>query len=303
MGKMKKPDEILIIIGAMKSGTTSLFNYLAQHPQIAPSRLKEPGFYAADELWLKGFDWYFDIWDFKPDQHKLAMEATTDYTKFPLFPETAKRIKSTDDVKFKFIYIMRNPLRRIESHALHVSRVKMESCFIGPTSHDYSFDNGIEQNSIEFSKYAQQLDQFTKYFDKEDIFLTTLEELNSDPEKTMNNITGFLGISSYKFEDLSKSYNSYKSKTPPNKMHKFFSSINWLRAFYHFLLNENLRIKLYKKFGTTDGIDKNSRFKLYPDEEKNVIEKLKPDLVKLKEKYGIDAQQVWGIDLSDHKPG
>ena len=49
-------DSYILIIGAMKSGTTSLFATLAQHPQIAPAHPKEPGFFAFEDVNAQGLD-------------------------------------------------------------------------------------------------------------------------------------------------------------------------------------------------------------------------------------------------------
>ena len=47
-----KIKEYILIIGAMKCGTTTLFDLLAQHPQIAPCKPKEPGFFAFEDRWV-----------------------------------------------------------------------------------------------------------------------------------------------------------------------------------------------------------------------------------------------------------
>ena len=48
----------LIVIGAMKSGTSSLHYYLDAHPDIAMARAKELHFFSLDRIWAKGIDWY-----------------------------------------------------------------------------------------------------------------------------------------------------------------------------------------------------------------------------------------------------
>ena len=48
----------LIIIGAMKAGTTSLHHYLGLHPQISMSRRMEPHFFVPEMNWSKGVKWY-----------------------------------------------------------------------------------------------------------------------------------------------------------------------------------------------------------------------------------------------------
>jgi len=290
-----QPNEIVIIIGAMKSGTTSLFSYLEQHPEIASSRLKEPGFFAADEVWQKGIEWYFRLWDFRADRHRVAMEATTDYTKLPLFPKTIERMKSIETIKFKFIYIMRNPLERIESQALHMGRVKTESGFIAATDTDYSFDNGISQNLIEFSKYAMQLEPYCEHFGMDTIYLTTLEQLKENPKKVMDEIVKFLALSDFSFDNLNETYNPAKTKNRPNKVYQYFSSLNWMKRIYHSFTTENFRSKLYHTFGDTTGLKRKSRFTLTPAEKLEIEAKLKPDLILLRDKYGIDVEKVWGI--------
>jgi hypothetical protein len=111
-------ERFALIIGAMKCGTSSLFNYLAQHPEIAESRPKEIGFFDNDDHWARGRDWYEAAWRWDPAQHRVALEASTGYTKVPTMPNAAARI-ATYPAKFQFLYIMRNPLDRYESHYSH----------------------------------------------------------------------------------------------------------------------------------------------------------------------------------------
>lgn len=47
-----------IVIGAMKSGTTSLFRYLEPHPEVFMPRLKELDFFIVEWNWARGLDWY-----------------------------------------------------------------------------------------------------------------------------------------------------------------------------------------------------------------------------------------------------
>ena len=80
------PTRFLIIIGAMKSGTTTLFRLLAQHPQIARPSEKEPHFFSRAERFENGLSHYQNLWKWRPGFHKVALEASTGYTKFPFDP-------------------------------------------------------------------------------------------------------------------------------------------------------------------------------------------------------------------------
>lgn len=104
-----------LIIGAMKCGTTSLYNYLAQHPEISACTYKEPSFFSTESNWSKGFEWYYDLWNWDKNRHKIALEASTSYTRIHEYSNAAEKIAAVDK-NFKFIYIMRNPIKRIESH-------------------------------------------------------------------------------------------------------------------------------------------------------------------------------------------
>ena len=86
-------DGFVIIVGAMKAGTTSLFDYLKAHPAICPAMMKEPEYfthYQHHGFRARGINikQYSDLWQFDPSQHRYALEASTGYTKVPLRRET-----------------------------------------------------------------------------------------------------------------------------------------------------------------------------------------------------------------------
>ena len=117
-----KIDNFALIIGAMKCGTTSLFNILAQHPQVSPCFYKEPAFFSFNNRFSKGIEYYQSLWNWNPSSHKVALEASTAYTKTHRTDfNTAENIaKFKDRANFKFIYILRNPIDRIESECNHL---------------------------------------------------------------------------------------------------------------------------------------------------------------------------------------
>lgn len=108
-----------LIIGAMKCGTTSLFYYLSEHPQVSAAEDKEPHFFSDDCTFTKGITWYQSLWEWKPE-HRIALEASTTYAMQPKYPNAAQRIAQLENAQFRFIYIMRHPFARIESHVRHL---------------------------------------------------------------------------------------------------------------------------------------------------------------------------------------
>ncbi|NER51570.1 MAG: hypothetical protein F6J92_33995, partial [Symploca sp. SIO1A3] len=108
-----------VIIGAMKCGTTSLFYYLSEHPQITAAKDKEPHFFSYDSNFAKGMSCYQALWDWQPE-HLIALEASSTYTMHPKYLDVPERIAQVKDAEFRFIYVMRHPFARIESHIRHL---------------------------------------------------------------------------------------------------------------------------------------------------------------------------------------
>ncbi len=86
---MKKPN--LFIIGAMKSGTSSLHNHLNMHPQIAMSAVKEPSYFTAARPSPDSLKAYMTLFD-QSTTARYYGESSTNYTKLPLYSGVAERI-------------------------------------------------------------------------------------------------------------------------------------------------------------------------------------------------------------------
>ena len=114
---MTKPN--FLIIGAQRCGTTSLYNYLIQHPQIVPSSKKEVHFF--DLNFHLGQSWYEKHFPEVSD-NILTGEASPYYIFHPLCP---KRIFDYDP-SVKLIVILRNPIDRAYSHYRHIVRLGHE---------------------------------------------------------------------------------------------------------------------------------------------------------------------------------
>jgi hypothetical protein len=107
-------DRYALIIGSMKCATTSLFSYLAEHPAIAPAKIKEPEFFSRNQGHQAKLARYEDLWDFDPDIHRYAMEASTGYSKWGE-RGAAERIHAYG-LRPRLVYVVRDPFARIESH-------------------------------------------------------------------------------------------------------------------------------------------------------------------------------------------
>lgn len=192
---MPRPN--LFVIGAMKSGTTSLHSYLDAHPSIFMVPNKEPThFVDGDELravspliWEAGF-WkdrrlYLDLFADAGDA-VIVGESSTNYSKRPMIEGVAGRIAEYDPAA-RIVYLMRDPVARTLSHYWHLVRWHDETRDpLAAVRHDPRYRA--------VSYYAMQLAPYLERFRRERIKPLTLESLKADPAEVMADLYGWLGV-------------------------------------------------------------------------------------------------------------
>ncbi len=193
----------LFIIGAMKSGTTSLHNYLDMHPEIAMSEEKEPGYFVEELSLKRGADWYASL--FKSDaQYRYRGESSTHYTKLPLYRGVAERLfEFAPDARL--IYVMRDPFERTVSHYWHAVRDVHHG---GELRRLIKAVTEAPSDYLAFSDYAMQLAPYIKLFGRDAIFTLTFESLVRDPQQEIDRIFAWLGLQTHSIgEHSSKAHN------------------------------------------------------------------------------------------------
>ncbi|MGE3539933.1 MAG: sulfotransferase [Candidatus Tectimicrobiota bacterium] len=192
---MKFPN--LFIIGAMKAGTSSLHEYLHQHPDIFMSRFKEPQYFAPHRLrwgqkWGQGnplpepgIDWYLHLFE-DAGNVKYAGESSVSYTARPWVSGCEQRIYAYNPAA-RFIYIMRDPIERTVSHYWHL---------VASGDEDRDMLTAVRRKEayIARSYYAMQLRPYIETFGRDHVFVLTLEELNARPEEIFQALFTWLGV-------------------------------------------------------------------------------------------------------------
>ncbi|WP_413275998.1 sulfotransferase family protein [Floridanema evergladense] len=206
-----------IIIGAQKCGTTSLYQYLIEHPQIVPGSQKEVHFF--DLNFAKGLDWYRQ--QFKPlSQGLITGEASPYYIFHPL---VAQRVYELFP-QVKLIALLRNPVERAISHYYHEVRLGFEKLGLedaiaqesarlkGETAKmvaDETYYSYNHQHYTYLSRgiYVEQLKHWMQFFPKEQFLVLPSEKLYNQPNTTLNQVLEFLQLPSYQLTKYDK-YNS-----------------------------------------------------------------------------------------------
>jgi hypothetical protein len=269
-------DAYAIIMGAMKCGTTSLYSYLRDHPEICPAKVKEPEFFSQNQGHGLQIDSYNDLWSFDDSIHKYALEASTGYTKYPLELNVPKNIFSYG-IRPKFIYIIRNPFDRIPSHFNFMQ--KKEAWILGIN----------DRHLISTSNYFLQLEQYRKYFPLENILILDFDQLRDNPTLLLQKI--------YDFLDLSYGYfpKEYKVKNPTQIKSKFEKNLSKLKFSASFLGYVPKPLKQLGK-DLLRRVSPPEKRILTPLEKEFVYNELKEDMVNLHHIYGFNVCK-WGFDI------
>lgn len=245
-----------IVIGAMKSGTSSLLNYLSQHPQILPSSRKEVHFF--DSNFDKKEYWYRLHFPLKKElvQGLITGEASPSYI---FNPHVAERIYNLLP-NVKLIAILRNPIERAISHYFHEIRLKRETLPImealqAEEQRIHSDWESMIQNKefcgwscIHFSYkkrgiYIEQLERYWQNFSKEQLLIIGSERFFAEPQKTLRKVFNFIEVDAeFEVKDLTPKNAGIQRSNVPATVYEY------LEDFFS-QYNQNLYQRLGQDFG------------------------------------------------------
>ena len=223
------------IIGAQKCGTTSLYNYLIQHPLISSATKKEIHYFDNSANLKQGAKWYLSHFpNIKPP--KLTGEATP-----MLFrPEAPQKIKKLYP-NMKLIVLLRDPVARaFSNYKMCVGNGQEKESFEKALLLEDKREKAAKAAEIfhwprfSYSKrghYAQALKRWFKYFPKDQILVLIFEEFFADPPKNLNKVFKFLGVPKYTLKTYEQFYPSALpdlkiNKDTETKLKKFYQPYN-----------------------------------------------------------------------------
>jgi len=199
----------VIIIGAQKSGTSSLYAYLSQHPQILPAFKKEVHFFDGGldprvDNFKKGRSWYCSHFPSKKNNDsQKTFEASPLYIFNPLTPQRIAEL--TQEVRI--IVLLRNPTERAISHYFHEKRTGRETLDIYEAlqKEDRRLDPVIEKKDYKNNVfihhsykrrglYKEQLERYLEYFSREQILVMASEEFFAKPDICLRRVFEFVGV-------------------------------------------------------------------------------------------------------------
>lgn len=180
---MKQPVVDVVVIGAMKCGTTAIYHFFKMNKVFGVNKGKEVNFFLKeyDEITLEGYDKTF-----LPGE--IRVDVSPNYSKRHQYKTDIAREICRANPNAKIIFLVRDPLKRIESHLYHnllrdrVSRRKLT-------------DMKYLQNYVLTSSYFFQINAFLDHFKKNNILVLQQELMRSEPSKFIDALSTFLGTS------------------------------------------------------------------------------------------------------------
>ena len=291
-----------LIIGAAKSGTTSLYRYLGQHPEVY-ANVKEPGYFALAGQRLN--------YSGPGDQNGFVRRAITDPAAYEaLFEgvtnekvygeasvlylysqEAPLRIKKTIP-QVKLIAILRNPVERAYSSYLHLRRDGREPLanFVDALAAEPERIVANWEHQWHYTRlgfYHTQLVRYFALFPANQIAVYTYDELKANPAALMQQLFRFLAVDESFVPDFSIKHNV--SGTPKSQaINRFLIRPNWVKDWLRPLLPRSLRRYLGLK---VKQINLNTHKDDMPDEAKTFLTQLYRDEITA-------LQTLIGQDLS-----
>jgi hypothetical protein len=203
-----------LVIGAQRSGTSSIYKYLGAHPQVVPSIRKEIEYFSTS--FHEGEAWYRAHFPLEArrvlhrrltDRPVRTFEATPDYLLDPRAAQrAAERLPSA-----RIIALLRNPVDRAFSHYLHSRRLGFEPLDFAqaiaeePKRLAGEYERLLEDPTyqarslrrysyVERGRYAEQLVRWLDAFPREAILVMRFEDLVERPGSVLTQIESFLAI-------------------------------------------------------------------------------------------------------------
>lgn len=288
MGKL--PD--FVVVGASKCGTSSLHEYLRQHPHISLPVRKETHFFIYDRASeykleddiemvnrIESLDEY--LADFEPKEEPVTHGEVD--PKYLVYPNAALNIRKYIP-NAKLACLLRNPVDRFYS-SFHFLRLK-QSKLSGFDEVVHSIRNGQmdihTKRALETSYYHKHLQHYYKLFPREQIKIFLFDDLSTRPRQLMKSFLEYIEVEDFEF-NLEKKFN-------PSGQARFGWIYKALRdSPTAYFLRKHLPRKMYQ-FARTLGEKIMIRpYSPMPAEDRIFLQRIfRDDIEKLQESSGID---------------
>jgi len=198
MPNISGPHPNLILLGAQKSGSTAVYNWLSQHPDIFGNpAMKDFPFFCRQDYFDRGFEWFSE--HFKGhSEESYILHGYVHY--LFLGDEIAQRLFDYNP-ELKFLALLRNPVERAFSGFLQARKTGNEpiesfeeALQANQRGELHTLRERVDRSYLTHGLYSAQLEKYLHCFPEQQVKIILFDEINSSPKETCSNIFQFLQI-------------------------------------------------------------------------------------------------------------
>ncbi|MEM9216742.1 MAG: sulfotransferase [Cyanobacteria bacterium P01_F01_bin.150] len=283
-----------LIIGAMKAGTTSLYRYIKQHPQVFMSPVKEPNFFALEgevlddpRVTVTDLKAYTALFESVTDEVAIG-EASVRY----LYSEKAAKRIHHHIPDAKLLVVLRNPVERaFSAYVYQFSRGSdllpqfSEALQAEPERIAKDFDCWWHYKAMGF--YHAQLQPYYRYFSPQQIKICLHEDLCEQSNSMLAEIFQFLQVDPSFQPNTAQQHNT--TRVPQNQfIHNFLTKPHPIKEVFKPLFSSDLRYKIVKglrqkNLTAASNVDPAKRPVLTPSVRQRLISDYREDILQLQD--------------------
>ena len=280
-----------LIIGAQKAGTTSLYEYIKQHPDVYFSEIKEITYFVVDKYYKKGIE-YFHSFFSKYNNEKIIASSYVHMLPSQDAPERVLEYNKN----MKFIIMLREPVSRAYSsynYAIKNDWENIQNSFLETIELEKKRIERKEYDLMYFEngKYFKHIKYWNTYFPKDNFLILKDSELRSNGQEVVNKIFDFLKIRRYKI-NTNQEYNK-AGIVRVKWLQSFLLNKSVIKKVIGSFFSEGLRVWIrsvvFKKIYSLNQINK-ANTPLDLNTEKQIRLYFEDDLKQLAEEYGISFE-------------
>ena len=269
-------------LGPSKTGSTWLHEVLIGHPEIYFTGAKDLYFFS--RCYDRGLSWYSTQFRDARPEHKIVGEFSPDYLACREAPE---RIRDCLGPGVRLMVTLREPADRVFSSYLYLNRHRLAAATFRDAVRSYP-------ELIEQSRYASQLRNYLRLFDRRALYVAIFDDLEAGPQAFLDKVTGWLGVDRYILspEQFAAQLPASSARWPPLAVAVKGVS-NWARRHDgadfvgHVKRSTLVQRTLYKPLGP-------GKPAMSPEDVAFVREQLAGEVAGVEEEFGIPLRQRWG---------
>jgi len=281
------------IAGVSKAGTTSLYNYLKDIPDIFLSSIKEPHYFSKKIIPpnhtskpIRNEQEYLKLF-VNVRNESIVGEASATYISDPEAPYLIHKVSPNS----KILISIRDPVERtFSAYLMHRIRGNIVKKFHDELNYELTHKLDLSKSSMRIPAgfYFEQIKTYIDLFGTKNVKIIVFEEWIKNPSNTVNDILKFLGIDySFKISNP-KAFNTFKeiraksSSHPKGLWQKSILKSKTVKKLSNSILPKNLELKLKNRFLIDSALKTSGRPEMSNDDREILINLFESDVRKLK---------------------